>query len=529
MDILKTIESYAWSAPDQAAIISDGDVLTYRNLDTYSTALAHWIASNCENHKVPIIVYGHKEALMLVCFLACVKAGHAYCPIDISVPAQRVQKIAETVNPPLILCPGTNPGSTPEEIFQTVSPVILNQDKIQSIITGKSDVNTASSSMEAFYDHKDKELFPVTGNDTFYIIFTSGSTGTPKGVQISAECLSNFLDWSAGLGYPSQEKTGAVFLNQAPFSFDLSVMDLYTCLACGGTLWTLNKETQSDYKWLLDSLRKSHAQIWVSTPSFADMCLADPYFCGELMPDLRLFLFCGETLTNHTARQLLERFPKGRIINTYGPTESTVALTEVTITKELLDNEPVLPVGRVKLGSLIEIWDEQGHPVPEGTNGEIVLLGNTISTGYYQLPEQTQKSFFQCERDGQTIRGYLTGDCGYLKGGMLYYQGRIDLQIKLHGYRIELEDIEQNIQKLADVKNVVVTPNIQEGKVKSLTAHLVYEGLIENRLKTAKKLKEEMKQFLPDYMIPKKIHFLEQIPMTVNGKADRKRLGGETT
>lgn len=520
MDILKTIETHARCIPDQTAIISDGNILTYRELDAYSTILARRIASSCGGERVPIIVYGHKEVFMLVCFLACVKAGHAYCPIDISVPSQRAAKIVNTVRPPVILCPGACPDSTLMDTFQAASPVILDQQKIQEILT-------EGTSTVSFPDNTDTSLHPVTGDDTFYIIFTSGSTGTPKGVQISADCLGNFLDWSAGLGIPAQEKSQTVFLNQAPFSFDLSVMDLYTCLACGGTLWTLDKQTQSDYKELFRSLKASNAGIWVSTPSFADMCLADPYFCRELLPKLKLFLFCGETLTNHTAAQLMERFPDSRIVNTYGPTESTVALTEVTVTEELLAREPVLPVGRVRPGSRIEIWDEQRHPLPDGESGEIILLGDTVSTGYYQLPDQTKKSFFQCERDRKTVRGYASGDSGYLKDGMLYYQGRIDLQIKLHGYRIELEDIEQNILKIPEVKNAVVTPNIQDGRVKSLTAHLVYERVVENRLKAAKKLKEEMRQFLPDYMIPKKIHFLEQIPMTVNGKADRKKLGGE--
>ena len=519
MNILKTIESHALSAPEQAAIISGNDRLSYRELDVYSTRLARWIISNCGNDRVPIIVYGDKEVLMPVCFLACVKAGHAYCPIDLSVPGQRIRRITKTVNPPVILCPGAVIDDLPKDPFCTGSSVLLDKKRIREIVTGtycdNMDLNdTASSAISHNTGLQDTELIPVSGDETFYIIFTSGSTGTPKGVQISADCLGNFLDWSMNLGLPAPEKSQTVFLNQAPFSFDLSVMDLYTCLACGGTLWTLDKQTQSDYKLLLDSLRASNAGVWVSTPSFADMCLADPGFCSELLPQMRLFLFCGETLTNHTAGQLKKRFPDSTIINTYGPTESTVALTDVTITEEVLDQEPILPVGRVKPGSFIEIWDEQGRALPDGASGEIILMGNTVSTGYYKLPEQTSSSFFQCERGGQLIQGYRSKDCGYLRDGMLYYQGRIDLQIKLHGYRIELEDIEQNILKIPEIKKAVVTPNIQDGKVRSLTAHLVYARFVENQRRAAKKLKEEMKQFLPDYMIPKKIHFLEQIPMT---------------
>ena len=119
-----------------------------------------------------------------------------------------------------------------------------------------------------------------------------------------------------------------VFLNQAPFSFDLSVMDLYTCLAMGGTLYCLGKTVQSDYARLMQALGESHTSVWVSTPSFADMCLSEPRFYRDLLPELDTFLFCGETLQNRTVKKLHQRFPDARIFNTYGPTESTVAVTE---------------------------------------------------------------------------------------------------------------------------------------------------------------------------------------------------------
>lgn len=505
MDILKTIQQYSKLSPEKAAIISDGEQLTYQELETYSDILAGWILKQYGSDQTPIIVYGHKEPLMLIAFLACVKSGHAYCPIDISVPDNRAKQIIDIVKPPVIL-------SADSRKHDICAPNVLHNDEIRQIISSSSE--------------PDGDLLPVQDEDTFYIIFTSGSTGAPKGVQITKACLGNFLEWSLELGTSKEAKTGTVFLNQAPFSFDLSVMDLYTCLASGGTLFTLNKQTQGDYRRLFDSLRQSGACIWVSTPSFADMCLADPTFQKALMPKLEVFLFCGEALSNHTAKQLKERFPDSTVVNTYGPTESTVALTEIVITDEILSEHAILPVGRVKKGSRIEIQDDQGSLTRDGVSGEIVLIGNTVSTGYYHLPEQTQKSFFQSTQDGHPARGYRTGDCGYLIDGMLYYQGRIDLQIKLHGYRIELEDIEQNILKASGVRGVVVTPNLSEGKVKSLTAHIVYDNAVENRFQTTQKLKEEMKQFLPDYMIPKKIQFLEQIPMTVNGKADRQKLGG---
>lgn len=241
------------------------------------------------------------------------------------------------------------------------------------------------------------------------------------------------------------------------------------------------------------------------------------------MPELQVFLFCGETLGNRTVRKLQERFPKARIVNTYGPTESTVAVTDVLVTPELEQQENPLPVGRAKPGTRIEIWDADGNVLPEGEKGEIIIIGDTVSTGYYKKQELTEQAFFVRPE----ARGYHTGDKGYLKNGMLYYCGRIDLQVKLHGYRIELEDIENNIRRLPGIEHVVVLPNERGGKVTSLTAYVVERQHPQDEKAESSELKNRLLQFLPDYMIPKKFVFLEQMPMTNNGKADRKLLGGK--
>ena len=249
-----------------------------------------------------------------------------------------------------------------------------------------------------------------------------------------------------------------------------------------------------------------------------------------MMPQMQVFLFCGETLGNRTARKLQERFPHSCVVNTYGPTESTVAVTDVLVTREVEQQENPLPVGRARPGTTIEIWDEEGKILPEGEKGEIIIIGDTVSTGYYGRPDLTEKSFFVVDSGYALIRGYHTGDKGYLKDGMLYYCGRIDLQIKLHGYRIELEDIENNIRRLPWIEHVVVVPNSRGGRVTSLTAYVVRRDGVPDEAHTAEaaqKMRDELQQFLPDYMVPKKTVFLDQMPMTNNGKADRKLLGGK--
>lgn len=504
MKIIEQIKQHALNCPDKIVIASNDMELSYKELWDYSDSLAYTIQNKCGDKKEPIVVYGHKNPFMIVCFLACVKSGHAYCPVDLCMPSTRIHDIIDATNTPLILW-------VEGEMDFSNSKNILTLDEIKSLaLTG----NTISSQNW------------LNENDTYYIIYTSGSTGKPKGVMITYDNLNHYLDWSIQVGTSAEQKTGQTFLNQAPFSFDLSVMDLYTCLASGGTLFTLDKNVQASYKELLPTLQASNANVWVSTPSFADMCLVDKSFSSELMPKLEVFLFCGETLTLTTARQLRERFPDAVIVNTYGPTESTVAVTEVVIDASHLSLEAALPVGKAKPGTILEIVDRDGNVVNDGDEGEINILGDTVSSGYFRSPEQTDKAFFQKEINGQTLRGYHTGDLGFMKDGMLHYLGRMDLQVKMHGYRIEIGDIENNLLEIENVSQAVVVPNVKDGKVRNLVAFVKADKGDQSDFAAGKAIKEELKKFLPEYMVPKKINFMDDIPRTPNGKLDRKYLGG---
>lgn len=498
MKILETLWAYRLS--DRTALISAEGSLSYRELWQKSENLAYWISQNYVDNQDPIVVYGHKSPWMIVAFLACAKSGHAYVPIDISVPVNRVDAIIQSVQPPVIIT--TEAIEAPQGVASMHLPSMYDQ-----IAPEKTHM-------------MDKEYY-VKDDDVFYIIFTSGSTGTPKGVQITYHALNQFVAWALSIG--SLSKTNTCFINQAPFSFDLSVMDLYMCLASESSLYMIDKATQSDYKRLFAALEQSGAAVWVSTPSFADVCLADPSFSEVLMPNIRLFLFCGEVLTNKTAAGLLARFPKAEIYNTYGPTESTVAVTETLVDHTMLETYNPIPVGHAKPGTTIQIMDGD-QVLADGEKGEIVIFGDTVSVGYLHNAEETKKRFFRGIIGGKSQRAYRTGDKGYLLNGQLFYCGRIDLQIKLHGYRLELEDVEKNLMKVEGVQKAVALPIMDEGKVRYIKAFCVYDRSVDHNLQLQKKVKKQMASFVPDYMIPRKIVFVDEIPMTANGKADRRRL-----
>lgn len=478
--------------------------ITWGELGAFSDRLASYIVATVPGNK-PVVVYGHKDPLMIASFIACSKAGRAYCPVDTSVPAARIQDIVSAVEPDLVLAVDELPS------IDCGSATVAGNADLQQIATAG--------------DVRDLAPYAMGPDDVYYIIFTSGSTGKPKGVQITRDCLDNFVAWGRTLCTHAADE-GYVFINQAPFSFDLSVMDLYLCLSLGGTEFALDKGLLESMSSLFARLQESDASVWVSTPSFVEMCLADPSFNESLLPRMRTFLFCGETLSNRTAQRLMEGFGTAEVYNTYGPTESTVAVTGILVTKDVLSTHAPLPVGYSKPGTYIQIMDTEGNLLEDGQKGEIVIVGDSVSVGYFGDGERTKAAFGSQLVGGQTYRLYHTGDEGYVRDGLLFYSGRIDLQIKMHGYRIELEDIEANIANLPGVERVAVLPvRKPDGTVRSLTAFVVMNAPASSfSSKDVKELRKQLASYLPSYMIPRRLRVVDDLPITNNGKVDRRAL-----
>lgn len=455
-------------------------VLTYQQLLERTQAVASYLRQQLPVGDEPVVVLGHKEPEMLAGFLGVVASGRPYIPLDDSLPAHRVASVVAAANAVLTLTP----------------PLIASLP---------SDAN--------------ENLPAPQGTSPFYIIFTSGSTGEPKGVVITTKCLDAFLEWT--LGEHGFVEGREIFLNQAPFSFDLSVMDLYLSLVTGGTLYSVTRREIADFKRLFHALDEARLTAWVSTPSFAQLCLAERSFAASRLPQLRHFLFCGETLLPDTARRLLDRFPEAEVWNTYGPTEATVATTSIQITRQILSREGPLPIGRPRPGTRMYLRDDYGNVSRDDERGEMIIAGPNVSPGYLGRPDLTQAVFFE-EDDG--VWAYRTGDWGRWRDGFLFFEGRQDGQVKLHGYRIELADIEENLLALDGVRDCAVIPVTKHGAVQSLAAFVVPERESDCGDDLAETLRHGLAQRLPVYMLPRKIYFQPLLPMTPNGKADRRRL-----
>lgn len=505
-DMIERIEHFAQTQGDFPVYNVLGDVHTYRDLKENSDSLAAYIDFLKLEEKSPVLVFGGQEYDMLATFVALTKSGHAYIPVDQHSALERIEAILEVAEPSLIIAVGDFP-------LEITNIPMIKLDQLQTIFAQKTDYQLTHS---------------VKGDDNYYIIFTSGTTGKPKGVQISHDNLLSFTNWMISdkeFSVPERPQ----MLAQPPYSFDLSVMYWAPTLALGGTLFALPKELTTDFKRLFTTINELPIGVWTSTPSFADMAMLSNDFNQETLPHLTHFYFDGEELTVKTAQKLRSRFPKARIVNAYGPTEATVALSTVAITDEMLATCKRLPIGYTKADSPTFIIDENGKALPNGEQGEIIVSGPAVSKGYLNNPERTQAAFFEFEG----LPAYHTGDLGVMTDqGMLLYGGRMDFQIKFNGYRIELEEVSQNLNKSEYIKSAVAVPRYnKDHKVQNLLAYVVLkEGVAEQfdrQLDITKAIKEDLKDIMMDYMMPSKFLYRDSLPLTPNGKIDIKGLMNE--
>lgn len=415
-----------------------------------------------------VAVLGNKEPEMIISILACIMARRAYVPLEDNLPQARIAAAIRQAECTLVL---KNGSACP-------------------------DCGIPCSSLAELEHATKKSADGGAQNETAYIIFTSGSTGTPKGVPISYANLGNFTRWICSDEVLSGFEHPVVF-SPASFGFDLSVAGIYYALSAGGTIVTVSREEQKSFDGIFAALQKNSAEIAVLTPTFMKLCLLNADFNAENFPKLRCCWFCGERLEKALCEKLLRRFPSLKIINAYGPTEATCAVCSAMITAETLAAGEPLPVGDISSAACkIEI-----------ENGEIILSGTSVFGGYIGAAERTGGRF-------------ATGDLGEIRGGKLYCTGRADGRIKYKGYRIELGDIEANILAVGGVRACcAVAKRSKNGDTAYIKVFVSAEPTLgEETLRTA------LKSALPEYMIPKVIEFLPQLPVNEHGKTDRRLL-----
>ncbi len=454
------------TAPDLLAVSDENCDITWHELSVRTSHYETQLKALGIKSGQAVAILGHKQVDYIAAICACIAMGCPYIPLDDIYPKDRILKILS--------------------ISQASCLIDLKLKKIDT----------------AFINWPIKEFSPE--DDLIYIIFTSGSTGDPKGVQISRESVLSLLRW---MQEDFQLPTNAVFMSQAPFSFDLSVYETMYFLTYGKSIILNSRDTIAQKSTFISRLKAKNINTWVSTPSFAWMQTTSEEFNQEFLPTVECFLFCGENLTLKLVKKLRLLFPKARILNTYGPTEATVATTIIEINDEIIAKYDPLPVGYPKKGT--EVYTDE--------NNEICIVGDNVMSGYLNREDlNSSKMFIKNE-----LRGFKTGDQGRLADGMLFFQGRLDDQIKLHGYRIELSEIDFALATACGVKEAASIPIKRGEEVIRLIAFI---KLDEKDTTTFDVFKDHIKQKLPSYMVPSEFILLKEFPMSNNHKIDRKKL-----
>ena len=463
MTALNKIIRAADAFPDRIAYQAGNDRISYRSLVDRAEHYADLLR---RQGNTPVVLYGPKTVDTLTAIVACLISRRPYVPVGGFTPLSRLRRIIALTGASLVLT-----DLSPEAEGADVCPL---------------------SGLERFAGLREQE----SSDQTAYIIFTSGSTGEPKGVPIPYANLDHFSAWISGL-FPLREYHSVNVLNQADFSFDLSVADCYYALCNGHTL--VCGAPSDDLPAVFHTM--SRIDVAVITPTFLRLCLLNRDFRAENFPRLRCVYCCGETLESVLATKLFAAFPDVVLLNAYGPTEATSAVSAVRITPEMATTLSPLPVGE-KGSCAVEIVTVED---------EIVLKGKSVFRGYLNGPQGG------CYTENG-VHCYRTGDLGYWKDGLLYCKGRADSQVKFKGYRIELSEIETHLGRIEGVTDcAVVAKKGPNGAVMMLNA--CYSGAV-----AEKTVRSVLQKELPAYMIPGRIRRLERLPVNVNGKIDRKAL-----
>ena len=493
-NILQYLEETAKKYPEKIAFTDTTEKLSFKQLETNAKTIGSFLLDKTTPKK-PVVIYMKKGANNLNAFLGAVYAGCFYVPVDSAMPKERVSLILSTLKPSVVIyddsteknieelnlqCPCFNYKDTVEAY---IDPLLL--DKIRN-------------------NHKNTDLL--------YVLFTSGSTGTPKGVTISHQSVIDFVEWICDK-YSLNAKT--TLCNQAPFYFDASVPDLYIPLKTGATVFIPPKMYYTFPKKILAYVVKNKVDTLIWVPS----ALCNVVNCKALdlcIPsEVKLVIFCGEVMPCKHLNVWRKALPHTKFVNMYGPTEATYACTYYEINKDFNDDDK-LPLGRACENSEIILLDEHDALATDGEQGEICILGQCLSNGYYANKKKTDEAFVQnplnlCWNEIM----YRTGDLAYKdKNGDLIFAGRKDFQIKRLGHRIELGEIENAFLSVEGIDSACCLYNEENSDIVG-----VYVGKIEEEL-----LREEISKKLPNYMMPNRIEKLSIMPMNLNGKIDRTKL-----
>lgn len=490
-NVLTWLEDSASRTPDKTVFADENSAITYKDFVLKAKTMAVKLTKVIEPCS-PVAVLGNKSVETLIAFFAVVYAGSFYVPLNPAHPDERKQRILNKLNNPYVIV--TNGEVLPDFV-----------DKAKVIEMSYED-NCDFSCLE-------RVRMSQIDTDPLYVIFTSGSTGEPKGIAVSHRSVIDFIEeFTCQFDMDENE----VFASQAPFDFDVSVKDIYSTIKCGATMQIIPKAKFSFPTILIDYLceREVTTLIW----AVSALCIISGFrsFSYKVPTTIKKVLFSGEAMPIKQLNYWKKYLPDVKYVNLYGPTEITCNCTFFEIPEGAFEGE-ALPIGRPFENERIILLKEDGTTTKEpNVLGEICVVGSALSLGYYNSPVETANAFvLNPDQKAYEEKMYKTGDLGfYGEDGLLHFSGRADYQIKYMGHRIELGEIENATLSFKGVSRAVCIFEEKRQKI-----YMFCQGDVEGD-----EINIFLRTKLPPFMIPHHIVVVKEMPLTENGKVNRKKL-----
>lgn len=524
--IHQLFEAQVELTPDALAVVFGNEQLTYWELNSKANQLAHHLKQLGVKPGVLVGVYLERSLEMIPAVLGILKAGGAYVPLEPSFPSSRIQLLLSSLE---INCLVTQTG-----LLHSIHSMESQLPALQNLIC--IDTQHAKSvelhNHQKVWDYTDlqqlkSENLPLSGtsDDIAYVIFTSGSTGTPKGVVVRHEPVINLIEW-VNKTFNVNSDDRVLFITS--LCFDLSVYDIFGLLAAGGSIRVVSNHDVRDPEALLNILCNEPITFWDSAPPALQQLSS--LFSTVQNSQLRLVFMSGDWIPVTLPDQLKTTFPGVEVISLGGATEATVWSNYYPIGK-VEPHWTSIPYGKPIQNAKYYILDAYLNPCPIGVTGELHIGGECLASGYLNQPALTAQKFipdpFNPNPDDSKLnRLYKTGDLArYLPDGNIEFLGRIDHQVKIRGFRIELGEIESVLTQHEIVQETVVLAREDEPGNKRLVAYVVIKDCAtQSDRQTAIALRSFLREKLPEYMLPSAFVVIDNIPLTPNGKVDRRAL-----